>query len=221
MTLKIGLVHATMNSVQPSLNAFHTLYPEVELVNVMDESLIKELNKTNNITNDMVKRLIDIASKAEKAQVDAILFTCSSFSPYIPSIKSLFDVPVLSSDESMLKEAIEKGKKISVIATVEKAGPTTTKLLYDIADKFNKDIEVNTVVLTEAFRALEKGQTDTHDELIHQEIEKQLKISEAVVLAQYSMSRSVKTYDKGDSNILTAPEVGVEAIVKLAKEKSS
>src|SRR5699024_4418225 len=103
MTLKIGLVHATMNSVQPILKTFHNMHPEVELVNVMDESLIKELNKTNKITNDMVKRLIDITAKAEGAGVDAILFTCSSFSPYIPDIKKLFDVPVLSSDESMLK----------------------------------------------------------------------------------------------------------------------
>lgn len=222
MTLKIGLVHATMNSVQPSLNAFHSMYPEIELVNVMDESLIKELNETNIITNDMVKRLIDITTKAERANVDAILFTCSSFSPYIPNIKNLFDVPVLSSDESMLKKAVEQGTKISVIATVEKAGPTTTNLLYEMAEQYNKEIEVNTVVLTEAFYALEKGQDNIHDDLIHQEIDKQLKISDSVVLAQYSMARALKAYSNNENNnILTAPEVGVEEVVNLAKHKPS
>src|SRR5699024_9333573 len=86
---KIGLVHATMNSVQPILESFRSLHPEVEIINVMDESLIKELNKTNIITNHMVRRLIDIAGKADNADVDGILFTCSSFSPYVPKIKHL------------------------------------------------------------------------------------------------------------------------------------
>src|SRR5699024_737722 len=119
---------------------FQTYQPSVDLINVMDESLIWELNKTNEITKNMVRRLVDIASKAEDAGVDAILFTCSSFSPYVPELKKLFKVPVLSSDESMLNEAIEVGYDIGVIATVKKAGPTTTKLLYKTAINHEKKI---------------------------------------------------------------------------------
>ena len=54
---RIGLVHATMNSVQPILQAFQTLHPEVDIVNVMDESLIMELNETNKITPSMIQKV--------------------------------------------------------------------------------------------------------------------------------------------------------------------
>lgn len=75
----------------------------------------------------MIRRLIDVAEKTEDAGADGILFTCSSL-----SIRHLFSVPVLSADESMLVEAVEIGEQIGVIATVKKAG-STTSLLYEFA----------------------------------------------------------------------------------------
>ncbi|MFC4354283.1 aspartate/glutamate racemase family protein [Chryseomicrobium palamuruense] len=214
--MKIGLVHATINSVIPILNAFKELHPTVDIVNFMDESLIFELNETNNITHDMTRRLIEQVSKAENAGVDAILLTCSSFSPHVKQFKHLFNVPILSSDESMLEKAVHSGKKIGVIATVEKAGPTTTKLLYDTAANLHKKIEVETIVVTEAFQALQKGDEVTHDNLIHNEIDRLKKTNHVILLAQYSMSRAIKTYQDDAENIITGPEVGANSIVELA-----
>ncbi len=221
MGIKIGLVHATMNSVQPILHAFHTDHPTVDLINVMDEGLIWELNRTNEITHDMTRRLIDIASKAEDAGADAILLTCSSFSPNVAEFKHLFKVPVLSSDESMLNEAVRIGGKIGVIATVGKAGPTTTHLLYETAKKQSKTIEVETVVITEAFQALQKGNQEKHDEMIHAEMDKMTQHCDVILLAQYSMARALGSYEKGSIPILTGPQVSAQAIVDLVSKKSS
>lgn len=218
MTKKIGLVHATMNSVDPILHAFRTLHPDVDLINVMDEGLIWELNETNQITHSMTRRLIDIASKAEDAGADAILLTCSSFSPYVPGFKHLFKVPILSSDESMLTEAVKVGGKIGVVATVGKAGPTTTNLLYQTAVEQGKSIEVETVVITEAFQALQRGNQAKHDEMIHAEIDKLSEHCDVVLLAQYSMARALDSYERGETPILTGPEVSANAIVELANK---
>lgn len=219
MTIKIGLVHATMNSVQPILHAFHTHHPSVDLINVMDEGLIWELNRTNEITQDMTRRLIDIASKAEAAGADAILLTCSSFSPNVEGFKHLFSVPIISSDESMLNEAVKIGGKIGVVATVAKAGPTTTNLLYETAEKHEKEITVETVVITEAFQALQKGNQEIHDKMIHTEIDKLSSHCDVVLLAQYSMARAMDSYERGETPILTGPEVSANAIVELAAAK--
>ena len=219
MSIKIGLVHATMNSIQPILHAFHAHHPSVDLINVMDEGLIWELNKTNEITQDMTRRLIDIASKAESAGADAILLTCSSFSPNVEGFKHLFSVPIISSDESMLNEAVKIGGKIGVIATVAKAGPTTTNLLYETAEKQCKEIEVETVVITDAFQALQKGDQAKHDEMIHAEIDKLSAHCDVVLIAQYSMARAMDSYERGAMPILTGPEVSANAIVELAKAK--
>lgn len=218
MRKKIGLVHATMNSVEPILNAFNKLHPDVDLINVMDESLIWELNDTNEITHDMIRRLMDIISKAENACVDAILLTCSSFSPYVPKFRHLYKVPLLSSDESMLNETVEIGGKIGVIATVEKAGPTTTNLLYETAKEKEKEIDVETVIIPEAFQALQVGNPKKHNKLIQTEIDKFTSKVDVVMLAQYSMSRAIESYKNTEIPVITGPEVSANSIVNLAKQ---
>jgi Asp/Glu/hydantoin racemase len=98
----IGLVHATMNSVQSILEAFKENAPEIKLLNFMDEGLIDELNQTNIVTESMIEQLVYLMKRAESSGVDGILLTCSSFSPYVEGIKDQFSVPVLSADIAML-----------------------------------------------------------------------------------------------------------------------
>lgn len=87
---RIGLIHATMNSVQPIHEAFRAQAPHVILLDFMDEGLIFELNETGVITTAMIRRLVALIARAEESGVDGILLTCSSFSPYVPQIRSLF-----------------------------------------------------------------------------------------------------------------------------------
>ncbi|MGO4889997.1 aspartate/glutamate racemase family protein [Anaerobacillus sp. MEB173] len=218
-TYRIGLVHATMNSVQPILKAFNTFAPEVNLLNFMDEGLLAELNETGIITPDMIRRLVYLAGQAEKSKVDAILFTCSSFSPYIPKVSELFNIPVLSSDQSMLELAVENATRIGVIATVEAAGPTTTKLLQEYAEKSNKTVSIQTVVISEAFEAIQNGNIHKHDELIKNEIAKLSVDNEVILLAQFSMARVLDALESRSIPILTSPETSVKTIVELLSKQ--
>ncbi|MCY9069586.1 aspartate/glutamate racemase family protein [Bacillus inaquosorum] len=168
---RIGLIHATMNSVAPIHRAFSLHSVDVALINFMDEGLIYELNATNKITTRMIFRLCELAGKAVESKVDAILFTCSSFTPYISKIASLLPVPVLSSDISMLQEAVKRSANISIVATVQTAAPTTKGMLFELAKKQKKKIEVNTYFISKAFHELQKGNESGHDKLIQDKID--------------------------------------------------
>lgn len=214
--LRIGLIHATINSVGPILDAFSTIDEDVELVNFMDEGIIYELNETNTITTRMVMRLSDLAGKAVESKVDAIQFTCSSFTPYVPKIAELVPVPVLSSDISMLEKAVELSENIYVVATVKEAGPTTKKVIQEVALKKGKDVSIQVNIIPEAFDALQNGDGELHDKLIHDAI-KENENKGITVLAQYSMARAVKSDRMIFNNVLTGPQVSAEAIIDLAK----
>lgn len=210
---RIGLIHATMNSVQPILNAFQVQAPEVTLVNFMDESLIFELNETGIVTKDMKRRVLNLIEKAVKSEVDGVLLTCSSFTPVVAEISHLFDVPILSADLSMLEKAVDMGSQIGVIATVEAAGPTTTRLLEGVAKERNKNVRIDTKVIAEAFQALQNGDRHKHDELIHKEILRLSDDSDVIILAQFSMARALETLGTASKPVLTSPEISVKAIV--------
>jgi Asp/Glu/hydantoin racemase len=211
--IKIGLIHATMNSVQPILDAFHKYAPYVTLINFMDESLIYDLNKIGSVTKEMSRRLLALAGKAEDSGVDGILLTCSSFTPVVPEISHLFDVPLLSADMSMLEKAVEMGGRIGIIATVPAAGPTTAALLKGIAEERHRFVETETIVIPEAFDALQSGNRQMHDAFIHQKAEDLSVNCDVIVFAQFSMARAFETLDVKTKPILTSPEISVKSII--------
>ncbi|MFP7176185.1 aspartate/glutamate racemase family protein [Priestia filamentosa] len=210
---KVGLIHATMNSVQPILTVFKSYEPQVTVMNFMDESLIFELNKTATITLDMKRRLLNLIEKAVKSDVDGVLLTCSSFTPVVEEISHLFDVPILSADMSMLEKAVDIGTQIGIIATVEAAGPTTETLLKKISSERRKLISIKTVVIPEAFQALQNGRDTEHDELIYKEVKELSKDCDIILFAQFSMARAVETISNTGIPILTSPQISVKAII--------
>lgn len=218
---KIGLIHATMNSVQPILSAFQQHAPDAVLVNFMDESLIFELNERREITTDMVRRLVELISKAERSGVDGILLTCSSFTPCVEQIRDLFDKPLLSADMSMLEKAVEIGNKIGVIATVEAAGPTTEGLLKQAAAAKEKDVDIETVVIYEAFKALQDGKKEEHDRIILEKIKQLESSSDVIVLAQFSMARVMEQENDFQIPVLTSPEISVKSILSEVEKNGT
>jgi hypothetical protein len=70
-----------------------------------------------------------------------VAFSCSSFTPFVPLLQSLFDFPIVSIDYAMLEKGGVIGSKIGVIATVGAAGPTKTNIIQTIANKALKNGE--------------------------------------------------------------------------------
>lgn len=217
--IKIGLIHATMNSVAPIFESFSHHKEEIELVNFMDEGLIYELNETNIVSTRMIMRLADLAGRAVESDVDAILFTCSSFTPFVSKIADLISIPVLSSDISMLEKAVLENDFINVIATINAAGPTTEKMIQEIARKQKKEVKVRVQIINNAFNAIQNGDSARHDKLIREAINL-IDESEAIVLAQYSMAPAITNISTEFKNVLTGPAVSTETIIKLAKKRS-
>ncbi|WP_248930735.1 aspartate/glutamate racemase family protein [Paenibacillus hamazuiensis] len=212
---QIALVHATMNSVQPIVEAFQEHAPHVKLLHFLDEGLISELNETGVVSESMVRRLVGLMERAEQSRAEGIMLTCSSFTPQVNGIKHLFSKPVLSADYSMLEHAVKLGKRIGVIATVQAAGPTTTGLIQEIAGREGADVHVETIVLTEAFDALQAGDPNKHDQLIGQRIHEMESRCDVIVLAQMSMARVLKQVPKGSVPVLTSPEISVKSMLSV------
>ncbi|MED4228698.1 aspartate/glutamate racemase family protein [Neobacillus cucumis] len=220
--LQIGLIHATLNSIDPLISAFEKNFPQVDTINYLDEGLLIELNRQCQLTENLIDRISYLLQKAIDTGVDGILLSCSSYSPAITELRARFpEVPVENVDDEMILEALNKGKKIGVVATVAAAGPTTQKTLLEKAKQINKNVEVFVAVSTEAFDALSEKDYDRHDILIAQMVHKLLKESEidVVILAQLSMARALSSLQHLAIPVLTSPEISSKAIVDRVLEK--
>ena len=88
----------------------------------------------------------------------------------------------------MMDLAISHGNKIGLIATVPTTVPASERLLRTAAIENGKDIEITTVLCTEAFEAIKNNNVELHNNLLIEQIERLSDSVDAIVLAQVSMS---------------------------------
>src|SRR6185295_1692486 len=146
MSIKtLGLIHtsATLVPVFQQLCSQHL--PGVQVFNIVDDSLIKNVIKCGELRPDTARRVVDYAASAESAGADFILYTCSSIGAAVETAATLTRVPVLRVDQPMADKAVQTGKRIGVIATLSTTLNPTTDLVKRRAAAAGKAIELETV----------------------------------------------------------------------------
>ena len=84
--MRITLVHALKHSIVPIEASFAKLWPDVQLMNLLDDSLSADLARDGKLTDAMTERFLSIGRYAASTGTDGILFTCSAFGPCIEAV---------------------------------------------------------------------------------------------------------------------------------------
>src|ERR1700712_5835329 len=107
--MRITLVHALKHSIVPIEAAFAKLWPEAQLMNLLDDSLSADLARDGKLTDAMTERFLSLGRYATSTGSNAILFTCSPFGPCIEAVaRAHAPMPVLKPNEAMIEQAAAK-----------------------------------------------------------------------------------------------------------------
>ena len=79
-------------------------------------------------------------------------------------------------------------------------------------------MNIDTEVEQEAFKALQKGEKDRHDELLIQSAKSMANKADVLILAQASMARLVPRLADLQIPILTSPELAVKRALKVLED---
>ena len=188
---KLALVH-TVNWYAKVINTpfadpWLKANPDVELINIMDDSLLAESLPNMGPTPAVIRRLIHYFQAAEATGADVIMSTCTTMGIGTRTARAFISVPLFNIDEPMAEEAVALGSKFGILATVPTSAPATKTLLEIEAEKAGKPIEITTVINQEAFAKLTSGDVKGHDELVHQELQKLQQEVDVIVLGQISL----------------------------------
>ncbi len=210
MTKRVVLIHAVPLAIQPILDAFRDGWPEAEVSNLLDDGLTGALSREGGVTPPIVRRICDLATYAAGTGADGILFTCSAFTPAMDVTRQLVTIPVLKPDEAMLVTALETGRRIGVVATLPATAPAQAAQLQAAAAERGKPIQVETVAVPQAMKALDDGDAATHDRLVAEAAERLAPLVDVICLAQFSMARARPVVkEKVGVPILTSPSAAV------------
>jgi Asp/Glu/hydantoin racemase len=211
--MKIALVHAMTESVQPIEEAFRKVAPNVKLLHFMDTGLLNMLEGHGEMTPAISRRFQRLLNSAIDSDVDIIQLTCSAFNNLANVLQPFYEVKIFRSDEAMLDEAL-RYKRIGLISTV-KATPIA---LQDYLYKKNSSIHVESIVNREALNYLKQGKKREHDQLIQTMINEMEEKVDAIVLSQYSMAHVANQVDRSVP-ILTGPILTAKRCIDYLSRK--
>ena len=188
------------------------IIPDVKVYQLIDDSLIQEVNANCGPTPFVPQ------------EDDGILQECPGtgsgfdYQPVLQrggeaadAIMPFLDTPVLKIDQAMAERAVELGRKIAVIATVESTTGPSVRLIESVAAKMGKEIEVDLHLVEGAMMVLiEQGDAEKHNRMVLGEVQKAAKDNDVVVLAQGSMTVLLPLLKDIPVPVLSSPRLCVE-----------
>jgi len=217
----------------PIITMIHTVFPIVDnlkaifkkklgnqpvtIYNIVDDSILPRILNNGSISPEIASTVYQHISNAEKIGSAIILVTCSSISEVVDMVSPLVSVPVIKIDDVMTDEAVKIATSLGVVATIETTLNPTMNQLKKKMVKAGKDINIVTLLCSDAYKALiDEGNSKKHDLLLYKAIEEIIEDVDAIVLAQASMARLLpKLIKLTNKPILTSPESAVEKVMSL------
>jgi Asp/Glu/hydantoin racemase len=216
---RLGILHTAPFLVDVFKRLLGERYPDLESFHMVDESLIQDARRFGGMVPAIVRRIAVQCGLAQDAGAQVILFTCSSTSPAVDTVRGLVEVPILKIDDPMAEKAVTTGRRIGLLCTSRTtAGPSET-LLREHATARGTEVEIETVIENEAYFALRKGDKTGHDATVARAAEDLSGRTDVIVLAQASMAHLAPGLNESLSvPVLDSPSICVAALGELLED---
>lgn len=219
MIRQIGLLHTVGFLADMFRKLFLETIPDVKSFHIVDEGILKQLMENDGLTPAIVRRVAIQASLLMESGADLVLFTCSSTSPAVDTVRNLIDIPVMKIDDPLADKAIECGRKIGVITTVKTTLKPSIDLIHSRAAEKGKSVEIISTLETEAFQARLNGNFGEHDRIVKGAIDKLSEQCDVIILAQASMAHMVEqTQGSCDIPVLASPKLCMSALKDMVTQ---
>ncbi len=215
MKRKAAVIHTTPVTIPVIKELTEKHCENVEIANLLDDSMLPEINQAGKITEGVKYRLNTLLVLAQTMKADCVFCACSSIGGILEEGGGLLTIPVLRIDEPMAEQAVQY-TRIGVAATLHSTLGPTTELIERKARQMGREVQINTEVIEGAGALLSCGKGEEYDRIVGERLRMLSEKNEIVVLAQASMARAVTGLDKEErSRFLTSPESGVKALGKI------
>lgn len=210
---KLAIIHTTPATIDTMKTLATEILPGHQLVNFVDDSILPQLGQNGGSLVDVEERMIHYARFAEQVGADVILEACSSVGELVPKMQSAVSIPVVRIDEAMAEQAVQRGTRLGVAATLPTTLQPTTRLLHAKAQAAGKQVEITPLLIEGAYQRLMAGDREGHDNLLVEKLQELARAVDVVVLAQASMARVLPRLSAADQEkILVSPRLAMERV---------
>jgi hypothetical protein len=143
-----------------------------------------------------------------------VLCTCSSVGGMAEQVGRQMGLPTLRLDRPMAEAAVGAGRSILVAACLPSTLGPTTQLLNEVAYAQNRRIEIETLLMENAWPLFQAGDEGGFSRQIAGIIREARPYPDAIVLAQASMAPSAELLRQWPVPVFSSPRLGVAAALR-------
>jgi len=217
----VAVISVTLNAVTPMMAGFAADGGGWGVKNYLDEGLQADVAADGGVKDRSLSHMGALIGRAIAGGAEAVLLTCTVFSPYLPALRQIFSVPLIGADVAMLEAAAKLGKRTAILCTFP-ASLETSLAMFEGAAKAQGTGARGEVFLVEgALDAMRAGDRARHDALIVEAIARHATSHEVIVLAQMSMMAAAASIRDCPVPILTSPACALEAVKEALGDQLS
>ncbi|MDO4273460.1 MAG: aspartate/glutamate racemase family protein [Eubacteriales bacterium] len=219
--MKVGLIYT---STTPELielverEVKKQIGEHTELLTYTDPSILAETREHGSVTRNAASRLITMFLKAAQDGAEAVLNICSSVGEVADCAQDTaryIGMPIVRIDEEMCRDAVRRGRKIGVLATLPTTLNPTKNTILRVAREMGKEVELFDG-LVDAFGL---DQEQFKDLLVNQALELKDKV-DVILLCQGSMAYCEELIEeKTGKTTVSSPRYGAAALKRALIDK--
>ena len=212
--MRVTMIHAIAESIPPVRLAFDEEFPEAEVINVLDESLLVDFD--DQLTPDLRRRITNIIGYCQDNKADAIGLACSVYAPVVESAKDLVHVPLVSSYGPVMANAVTAGPRIGLIAAVASTMRDSKYYLHLAADEAGVEIEPQLCLAEDLITVMRAEGQSGLERRLEEEVLKIASKVDVVLLTQFSFAAALAHLEKvSPIPVLSAPHSSARTLKKL------
>ena len=212
--MRVTMIHAIPESIPPVRLAFDDEFPEAEIINVLDETLLIDFD--DKLTPPLRQRMSNLIRYCQDNHAAAIGLACSVYAPVVDSEKDSLEIPLISSYGPLMSDAVATGTRIGLIASVSATLSDAEYYLRLAAQKVGTTVEPNLCLAEDLVTIMRsEGQTGLERRLEEEALKLAPEV-DAILLGQFSFAAALSHLQRvSPVPVLSAPHSSARALKTL------
>ena len=200
---RIGAVHALLNAIPTTQEAFDRVWPDADVAHLLDGSLYLDRNAGTADDAELERRVRALVRHSADTGQQAVIVTGSFFGAMAEASRRDVDIPVVTSFDGIIERALSLNQPLHVLSTAPDSASLLAEAIEGQARARGQSVSLSSHPVSGAMDELLGGSPEEHDRLILEAIAA-LDPDMAVAFAQFSMERILPASDDAHA----APVIG-------------
>lgn len=212
--MRVVMIHAIAESIPPVRLAFGEIFPEAQVVNLLDEGLLLDFD--GELTPQLRRRMTELICYSAHNGADGIGLACSVYTPMVDAARLLVDVPVVSSYGPVMAEALSYGRRVGIVASVPATLRDAEAYLRRTAQELGLPVETKSHLAPDLFQIIRTQGEAGLKHCLAQAVNALAPQVDAVLLSQFSMAPALAHLQMlSPAPVLSAPHSSARRLKAL------